>query len=201
MLGRAKSVECFHPQFAMNLAAAIRDARKQGFPNAGVLSGCRPPKLGIGGFADKKNSLHGVGLAADITGIGAPCSTQARRFHEIAATHGVLGVYGPCNRAEWNHMQGTAIKMTTPALRASFTPDGGIAPDLERLWAIEEAVVVDTAASASVLLASLPVSATPRRSAKRAHASHRHASHSRAKRHSHIASRARHHQYSKRQKT
>jgi hypothetical protein len=145
VLGRKKSVACFNPQFALNLAAAIRDARAQGLTDAAVFSGCRPPRLGIGGFKDKRNSLHGVGLAADIHGIGAPCSAEARQFHRIAASHGVFGAYGPCNRAEWNHMQGTQIKMTTPALRTTFTPGGDITPDLQSLWAVESSVVLAVA--------------------------------------------------------
>jgi hypothetical protein len=150
MLGREKSVECFNPQFAINLAATIRDARKHGFSDASVLSGCRPPRLGIGGFKDKKNSLHGVGLAADLHGVGTPCSESAKRFHAIAASHGVLGVYGHCNRAEWNHFQGTAIKMTSPELRESFTAAGDIAPNLERLWLVEAPVVFDVAMPVSL---------------------------------------------------
>ncbi len=154
ILGREKSIACFHPQFAFNLAATIRDARQQGFPEAAVFSGCRPPRLGIGGFADKRNSLHGVGLAADINGIGPPCSAQAKRFHEIAASHGVFGAYGPCNRAEWNHVQGTRIKMTTPALRETFTDNGDIAPDLEEMWSVESEVVLPLAKPVASLVAA-----------------------------------------------
>jgi hypothetical protein len=142
ILGREKSVACFHPQFAINLAAAIRDAREHGLPEAAVFSGCRPPRLGIGGFKDKKKSLHAVGLAADIHGIGRPCSSEAKLFHKIAAAHGVAGVYGPCNRAEWNHVQGTEIKMTTSALRETFTDRGEITPDLEHMWLIEKHIVL-----------------------------------------------------------
>jgi hypothetical protein len=173
MLGREKSVECFHPQFAINLAAAIRDAREQGFQEVGVLSGCRPPRLGIGGFADKKNSLHGVGLAADIHGIGAPCSEQVKRFHAIAAARGVLGVYGPCNRAEWNHVQGTAIKMTTPELRDTFTAKGDIAPDLQHLWQVAKAVVLDPAKPLEPLAAAFQAAFELRPHAKRVRGHHR----------------------------
>jgi hypothetical protein len=190
MLGREKSLACMHPQFAINLAATIRDAREHGLPEAGVLSGCRPPRLGVGGFKDKRNSLHGVGLAADISGIGRPCSAKAKRFHAIAASHGVLGVYGPCNRAEWNHVQGTAVKMNPPDLRATFTPKGDIDPDLQRMWSLESAIVFDVA----MPVAPLPETAEPasvskrKRSAKRrvkrrgfkrrhfAHYEHRHRS-------------------------
>jgi hypothetical protein len=169
MLGREKSVECFHPQFAMNLAAAIRDAREQGFRDAGVLSGCRPPRLGIGGFKDKKNSLHGVGLAADINGIGSPCSEKAKRFHAIAAAHGVLGVYGPCNQAEWNHVQGTAVKIAPEELRETYTAEGDIASDLQGLWSAEIAIVLDAAMPVALLqeTAERPHAAKPNHSSKR----------------------------------
>src|SRR5262249_41687454 len=66
-------------------------------------------------------------------------------FHAIAASHGVAGVYGPCNSAEWNHMQGAKIKMTTPELRATFTSKGDIAPDLPQMWKTESSVVLDVA--------------------------------------------------------
>lgn len=167
MLGREKAIACFHPQFALNLAATIRDAREQGLTDAAVLSGCRPPRLGIGGFKDKKNSLHGVGLAADINGIGSPCSAEAKQFHEIAASHGVAGVYGPCNRAEWNHVQGTEIKMTTPALRETFTKEGDIAPDLQQLWAAESPVVLAVATPVTPLAASAGSRRTDRRHRKK----------------------------------
>jgi hypothetical protein len=168
LLGREKSVECFHPQFALNLAATIRAARKEGFDEASVFSGCRPPRLGIGGFKDKKNSLHGVGLAADINGIGGPCSDKAKRFHEIAAAHGVFGAYGPCNRAEWNHVQGAEIKMTTPKLRATFTPKGDISPDLEEMWNAESDVVLDVAKPVAA-----PASTVGRGSGERVEAANR----------------------------
>lgn len=173
MLGKERSIGCFDPHFSVNLAASVKDAREHGFPSAGVLSGCRPPKLGIGGFKDKRNSLHAVGLAADMHGIGAPCSASAKRFHQIAAKHGVAGVYGPCNRAEWNHMQGTRIKMTTPALRATITKKGDIAPDLNALWRVTQRVALAVAQPITTLLSSVNHPAVKQK-AKRVHVAKRH---------------------------
>lgn len=182
ILGREKSIACLHPQFALNLAATIRDARKHGYPDAAVFSGCRPPRLGIGGFKDKRKSLHGVGLAADIHGIGAPCSARAKRFHKIASVHGVYGAYGPCNRAEFNHMQGTTIKQTSPALRATFTKAGDIAPDLERMWRVAGSVVLAAGQPVAKLAGRTGAGRThaaKHRRAKRAKVAKRHNTHRR----------------------
>jgi hypothetical protein len=195
VLGREKAIECFHPQFALNLAATIRDARENGLPDAAVSSGCRPPRLGVGGFADKKSSLHGVGLAADIDGIGRPCSADAKRFHKIAAAHGVFGAYGPCNRAEWNHVQGTEIKMTTPSLRATFTPKGEICPDLKKLWSIASSIVLAVAKPITALVESAEShhSSKRKRSAKRHRGKHRKvADQHRRRHHSHHRTAKRH---------
>src|ERR1700730_5248325 len=59
-----------HPDFILQLAAAVHLAREGGMANAGVYSAYRPPAFGVGGFSDKFNSLHSYGLAADMTGIG-----------------------------------------------------------------------------------------------------------------------------------
>lgn len=139
-LGKKKALECFHPQFALSLAAAVEDARAHGLPRAGVLSGCRPPSLGIGGFRDKFNSLHAYGLAADMNGIGAPGSSQTRLWQTIAARHGVACVYGPYNRAEWNHCQGTLAKIAPGYLRKTITARGPI--DLDRMWAAAKSIVL-----------------------------------------------------------
>lgn len=156
MLGRDKSIGCFHPAFARNLAAAVADARTHGLPDAGVLSGCRPPALGVGGFADKFNSLHAYGLAADMHGIGSPGSETAKRWHRIAAQHGVACVYGPYNRAEWNHCQGTRTKVAPGFLRKTITAKGP--SSLERMWSAAQGIVL---AAAGTLDPVKVASATP----------------------------------------
>ena len=117
-----------HPEFVHRLADAIREARSAGLPAAGVFSAYRPPAFGIGGFSDKFNSLHTYGLAADITGIGAPGSADAKLWYEIAARHGVVCPYGVANHLEWNHCQPTRLKIITAQnpLRETVTASGPI---------------------------------------------------------------------------
>lgn len=131
-LGCAKAVGFLHPDFAAKLAAAVREARAGGMDSAGVYSAYRPPSYGVGGFSDKYLSLHSYGLAADMHGVGRPCSRQARQWHQIAARNGVAGPYGACNRAEWNHMQGTRSRVAPGGLRGTITAGGPLDP--ERMW-------------------------------------------------------------------
>ena len=109
--GPEVAISRLHPEFAVRLAAAIREARKSGLPEAGIFSAYRPPAFGVGGFKDKFHSLHSYGLAVDMHGIGAAGSSQAQLWTRIAAKHGVACPYGVNNRAEWNHCQPTRVKM------------------------------------------------------------------------------------------
>jgi hypothetical protein len=109
--GPETAISRLHPEFAVRLAAAIREARTSGLPQAGIFSAYRPPAFGVGGFKDKFHSLHSYGLAVDMHGIGAAGSSEARLWTQIAAKHGVACPYGVNNRAEWNHCQPTRIKM------------------------------------------------------------------------------------------
>jgi hypothetical protein len=115
-----------HPEFARRLASAIREAREVRLPFAGIFSAYRPPAFGIGGFANKFNSLHTYGLAVDMQGIGRPGSEEAKLWHDIAARHGVVCPYGPHNRAEWNHCQPTRLKiiLAENPLRDTVNKDG-----------------------------------------------------------------------------
>jgi len=128
--GPEVAVSRLHPEFAMRLAAAIREARGAGLPEAGIFSAYRPPAFGIGGFKDKFHSLHSYGLAVDMHGIGAPGSSQAQLWTQIAAKHGVACPYGVNNRAEWNHCQPTRIKMvqSNSPLVKTIAPQGPINP-------------------------------------------------------------------------
>jgi hypothetical protein len=126
--GPERAIGRLHPEFVKRLAAAITEAREAGLPFAGIFSAYRPPAFGIGGFADKFHSLHTYGLAADVTGIGAPGTPSALLWHEIAARHGVICPYGPHNPVEWNHCQPTWVKIILPdnPLRETVTADGPI---------------------------------------------------------------------------
>jgi hypothetical protein len=86
-----------HPEFVVRVANAIREARNAGLPTARVFSAYRPPAFGVGGFSDKFKSLHSYGLAVDMGGIGAPGSSEAQLWHQIAARNGIVCPYGPRN--------------------------------------------------------------------------------------------------------
>jgi hypothetical protein len=148
-----------HPEFVRRLAGAIHEARAAGLASAGIFSAYRPPAFGVGGFADKFNSLHTYGLAVDISGIGGPGSAEAKLWYEIAAKHGVSCPYGVGNRAEWNHRQPTRVRIVVPEspLRATVTANGPI--DLGSMFEagnglIESAESVAEAENADALLRS-----------------------------------------------
>jgi hypothetical protein len=142
--GPELAIERLHPEFAMRLANAIREAREQGLPSVGVFSAYRPPAFGIGGFSDKFNSLHAYGLAVDMAGIGGPGSEETRHWHQIAAKNGVICPYGPFNRAEWNHCQPTGLKVIVAQspLRHTITAAGPV--DLEGMFEVGTAIIEGT---------------------------------------------------------
>jgi hypothetical protein len=152
----------------------LREARASGLPSAGVFSAYRPPAFGIGGFSDKFNSLHSYGLAVDLTGIGGPGSSDAKRWHAIAAKHGVICPYGSDNQAEWNHCQPTSTKMVLAQseLRETITANGPVS--LEAMFEAGNAMLEgpggarDGAGKAQfVQLARLVTEQNVRRSGKR----------------------------------
>jgi len=139
--GLALAITRLHPIFVGRLAETIRAAREAGLPAAGIFSAYRPPAFGVGGFADKFNSLHSYGLAVDMLGIGGPGSSEAKLWHEIAARHGVVCPYGAGNRREWNHCQPTRVKtiLAGNPLRDTVSPQGPI--DLKAMFAVGDALV------------------------------------------------------------
>src|SRR5262249_61321582 len=80
--GAELAIGRLHPEFAVRLENAIREARSAGLPSAGVFSAYRPPAFGVGGFFDKFNSLHTYGLAVDMRGIGGPGRRKGNRLAE-----------------------------------------------------------------------------------------------------------------------
>ena len=130
-----------HPQFAIRLARAIREARANGLPNAAVFSAYRPPVFGIGGFSDKFNSMHAYGLAVDMCGIGRPRSKETLKWFAIAGRNKIFNPYGPYHRREWNHYQPTFTRKVASgmALRATITSVGP--KDDERMWQVAEAII------------------------------------------------------------
>ena len=145
-----------HPEFALRLEHAIREARGAGLTSAAIFSAYRPPAFGVGGFHDKFNSLHTYGLAVDMRGIGAPGSSEAQLWHEIAAKNGVVCPYGPRDRAEWNHCQPTGVKMIRPnnPLRETVTAAGP--SDLEGMFEAGNSVIEDMASAADSLSRAAP---------------------------------------------
>jgi hypothetical protein len=114
-----------HPVMAVRIARSIQQARNEGIP-ACVFSAFRPPAFGVGGFSDKYNSAHAYGIAVDFGGIDRPGSKPARRFQEIAASNGLYSLYGPGDRAEWNHYQLIPVRRVAAnnPLRNTFTATG-----------------------------------------------------------------------------
>jgi hypothetical protein len=135
-----------NPEFVARLADAIHEARDSGLPSAGIFSAYRPPAFGVGGFADKFNSLHSYGLAVDMSGIGEPGSKEAKLWHEIAGRHGISCPYGFESRTEWNHCQATPLKMVVAdnPLRRTITANGPVA--LEEMFKVGQSVIDDLAA-------------------------------------------------------
>jgi len=154
--GPELAVRRLHPEFAMRLAAAIRDARELGLTEAGIYSAYRPPAFGVGGFSDKFNSLHSYGLAVDVHGIGGPGSKQAELWHRVAATHGVACPYGPNHGAEWNHCQPTRVRIIRPEdpLRKTISADGP--PNPGHMFEAGNALI-ESVASVSSSVAGAPI--------------------------------------------
>ena len=140
-----------HPEFAVRLEHAIREARSAGLPSASVFSAYRPPAFGVGGFSDKFNSLHTYGLAVDMRGIGTPGSSEAELWHRIAAKNGVVCPYGPRDRAEWNHCQPTSVKMIVAQNPLRETVSSAGPYDLENMFEAGNAMIADVASAADSL--------------------------------------------------
>jgi chemotaxis protein histidine kinase CheA len=145
-----------HPEFAVRLERAIREARSAGLPFASVFSAYRPPAFGVGGFSDKFNSLHTYGLAVDMRGIGSPGSPEAQLWHRIAAKNGVVCPYGPRDRAEWNHCQPTSVKiiLAQNPLRETVTSAGPV--DVESMFEAGNPLIEDVASAADSLSRAAP---------------------------------------------
>jgi hypothetical protein len=145
-----------HPEFAVRLEHAIREARSAGLPSASVFSAYRPPAFGVGGFSNKFNSLHTYGLAVDMRGIGEPGSAEAELWHRIAAKNGVVCPYGPRDRAEWNHCQPTSVKMIVAQNPLRETVSSAGPNDLDSMFEAGNAMIVDMASAADSLSRAAP---------------------------------------------
>jgi hypothetical protein len=149
--GPELAVERLHPEFVVRLANAIHEARNAGLPFAGVFSAYRPPAFGVGGFADKFNSLHTYGLAVDMYGIGKPGSSEAQLWHEVAARNGVVCPYGPHSPAEWNHCQPTSVKIILAENRLRETVTAAGPAHLENMFEAGNSMIESMASAADSL--------------------------------------------------
>jgi hypothetical protein len=154
--GPGLAIGRLHPEFAVRLESAIREARSAGLPFAGVFSAYRPPAFGVGGFSDKFNSLHTYGLAVDMGGIGNPGSPEAQLWHQIAAKNGVVCPYGPRARTEWNHCQPTSVRIiwAENPLRDTVSSAGPF--DLETMFEAGNPLIEDMASAANSLSRAAP---------------------------------------------
>ncbi len=162
-IGVEANIAKLHPVFAMRLSLAIEAARNDQticsyrkritkrkyatvsyrcLAHVALFSGYRPPAFGIGGFGDKYQSSHAYGVGGDVRGIGRPGSKETRLWQKIAWQYRIYSPYGPQNRAEWNHVQATGIRMVlrvAPGLRHTITRDGPI--ELARMWELAAKVI------------------------------------------------------------
>lgn len=139
------SIERLHPEFALRLARAIREARANGLPSAGIYSAYRAPGWGVGGFGDKFRSNHAIGQAVDMAGIGRPGSKYSRIWFAIAGRNKLFNPYGPSHRAEWNHYQPQMIRSIEAGMpvRATISKFGPI--DLTRMWEVGQSLIRNVA--------------------------------------------------------
>ena len=154
--GPEVAISRLHPEFAVRLESAIRQARNVGLPFAGIFSAYRPPVFGVGGFSDKFNSLHTYGLAVDMRGIGRPGSPEAQLWHQIAAKNGVVCPYGPRDPAEWNHCQPTSMKiiLADNPLRDTVNSQGPF--NLEIMFEVGSNIIEDVASAVKSLSNAAP---------------------------------------------
>lgn len=135
------SIERLHPEFSLRLAKAIREARANGLPSAGIYSAYRAPGWGVGGFGDKYRSNHAIGQAVDMAGIGRPGSKASLLWYRIAGRNKLFNPYGPHHRAEWNHYQPQMIRSIEAGLPVR-TMVGRFGPiSLTRMWELGESLI------------------------------------------------------------
>jgi hypothetical protein len=119
------------PLFAVRLAGALHDANNQGM-RLTLASGFRTPDQTGSAYDAEGKSLHSYGGAADIGGF-TPGSPEAKRWYDIAMTHGIYNPYGWQHPKEYNHYQFLPSPLeTNPDLLAKLKA----APNKETQWAL-----------------------------------------------------------------
>lgn len=130
-----------HPAFAVELAAAIQDAKSQGL-NVGVESGFRKPTqlLENGDTSNNAqydaagNSAHSYGIAADISGLGEPGSAAAQQWAKIAQAHGLSNPYDQSG-SEFNHWQMLPTPLEKNPQLLSTLKAAAQTGDMQKVWA------------------------------------------------------------------
>lgn len=135
-----------HPDFAVNMANAVQQARSQGLPVT-VQSGYRTNDTTGSGYDASGLSMHGYGAAIDVGGIGGPGSPQAQQWAKIAASNGVYNPYGVNDPKEYNHWQLTPWTLESrPDVQQSIVNAHG---DIGKIWNAVSPVSQGTANVAS----------------------------------------------------
>jgi hypothetical protein len=131
--GVREAIDRLHPEFALQLAGAIQDARSRGM-DVGVFSAYRAPEMRANpGYAQV--SAHGMGVAVDMYGVGRPGSALSNEWYAIARDWGLHNPYGPSNGKEWNHYQLLPETGRELAGRVGANPSGAISGTaLEQRW-------------------------------------------------------------------
>jgi hypothetical protein len=120
-----------HPDFALKMANAIKQARDAGLPVT-LQSGYRSPTTTGSAYDAAGYSLHGYGAATDIGGIGGAGSPQAKQWAAIAQANGIYNPYGVSNPKEYNHWQLVPWKLEDrPDIQKSLADAGG---DAGKIW-------------------------------------------------------------------
>jgi hypothetical protein len=115
-----------NPTYVAALANVIETARSQGV-KAYVSSAYRDPnqlwnqgqRTSAARFDKAGYSLHSLGAATDIGGLGEANSKAAKAFYAIATKGGIYNPYGVGNTKEFNHFQMIPQKVASAAARAT----------------------------------------------------------------------------------
>jgi hypothetical protein len=119
-----------HPDYAVRMANAIKQARAAGLPVT-LQSGFRTPDVTGSGYDSAGYSLHGYGASGDVGGIGGAGSPQAQKWAKIAQSNGLSNPYGVGNPQEYNHWQLVPWKLESrPDIQAKLIAAKGDGPTI-----------------------------------------------------------------------
>jgi len=129
---RPGDTDNLNPLYAVRLAGAIQDANNQGM-HLRFGSGYRDPDQTGSAYDAQGYSSHSYGMASDIGGFAAG-TPDAKKWYDIALSHGIYNPYGWQHPKEWNHYQLNAEPLEkTPELLAKLKT----AANVQEMWALE----------------------------------------------------------------